>query len=281
MQVTDLRFARIGKLKLEPVLKKQRQRERKVARLAETAPVLLAVPSDMAESMRAVHSGTMEDNAQHNSVVRTFRAAGFCAFARHNDKMVKAQGGLWDLECPLENNRIAKPVWAERYSNVANAGQPLPTPWGKVDQLRAQQRIVRSATSLSMKFKAKIDELQDIAERRRLSKNILKLEECIAGRSGGEGSGEFKEWQANVEGLCKIDGDSIVGMHVEGLKDNNADDDTINDMVQKLQDAFRDVSCDDHTFSEQKIRTRDEQMQSAADAAHPAREWISLFDGEG
>ena len=54
-QVTDLRFGRLAKVSLEPVLARQRFKKRRKAEHMDSAAVLLSNTSDMAEAMQTVH----------------------------------------------------------------------------------------------------------------------------------------------------------------------------------------------------------------------------------
>ncbi len=180
-QVTDLRFGRLAKVSLEPVLARQRCKKRRKAEHMDSAAVLLSNTSDMAEAMRTVHRACEDDNEQNNSIVKTWRAAGFGAWASDGTGgLVKAEGGLWDSELPMVNNRIEREVWNQRFDNIGKDGQPAMTPWHLAHELRKKQAIVRAARELSDKFRLKIDELDSLAAKKSLEQNVLRLDQTIA-----------------------------------------------------------------------------------------------------
>ena len=62
-QVTDVRFARVGKVSLASIQSKQRQQKRAAARDAETAPLLQAGISDLVESIGCIHRACVPRSA--------------------------------------------------------------------------------------------------------------------------------------------------------------------------------------------------------------------------
>jgi len=76
LQVTDIRFARIGKASLQMHMAEQRKLKRMRACADGTAPELLAGAPDLIRSMEVVHQACVQDNARNNSVLASFRAAG-------------------------------------------------------------------------------------------------------------------------------------------------------------------------------------------------------------
>ena len=89
------------------------------------APLLESTSLDVVECLGAMHDACVADNATNNSLIKTFRAAGFLAFMPKDEtsgELVRAEGGVWS-SAPLFNNRITKVsclgVIAEQYNYAA------------------------------------------------------------------------------------------------------------------------------------------------------------------
>ena len=162
LQSADIRYGRICKSSLTPVLARQRRRKRQAAYAAESAPLLLATVADLCEVMECVVDTMVRDNDEHSSILKIARAAGLFALSKGPDGMEIATGGAW-ADYPLTNSRVVQACWDQRFSNLSEIpGCPgqykaKPAQFGKVHELRAKQSLARKARDRSYKIRAKVE----------------------------------------------------------------------------------------------------------------------------
>ncbi len=115
LQVTDVKFAKLGKDAAQKVKIKLRRLNRKAAQQIGTAAVQKANAYTSLKTVTAMHEATVKANSENDAVLKAFREGGFLAYECGPTGLVPASGAKWD-NYPLCSSRIDKVSHDKRMS---------------------------------------------------------------------------------------------------------------------------------------------------------------------
>ena len=125
MQIAGVRYAKIGKdtqrVEARQIMRGQSMRATQdggAARLTATA-------LDCLRLARAMHANCVKDNAEHNSVLKCYRMAGYLLTKPTSPGLVELEGPEW-TDFPLGSSRLASEILIEREEQL-NVDTGLPS----------------------------------------------------------------------------------------------------------------------------------------------------------
>ena len=135
MQITDIRYAKIGKDAQRPEAAAIRRGQRLRASREGVAPTHESKATDCARLANAMHSACVKDNAENNGVLRAARMGAQLAVVPTADGLRKADGPEWD-DFPLGSSRLGSAVLGRRFAHINEHGFPALPDWSRLNALR-------------------------------------------------------------------------------------------------------------------------------------------------
>ena len=137
-QVTDLRYAKLGKDGAEACKHRRRRLHRLKAKQESATSSLVAKHLDMMHICLAMQQACVEDNEQKDGVVKAFRMGGWLAY-RPTSKGLKPAIGSQYSSCPLGSSRLPLTLLNQRYDWINENGVPQKPDWNELKELRIRQ----------------------------------------------------------------------------------------------------------------------------------------------
>ena len=137
MQATDIRYARIGKVRQNLSKPRFRTAVREAShRVGKAAQMLLKMRLKL-EMMIDMHAACVEDNQAEQGVVKALRMGGCLAFRPTKEGLLPLDGPVWD-QFPLGSSRLGSAVVQRREEGVQD-GKPRKPDWDQLRHLRDRQ----------------------------------------------------------------------------------------------------------------------------------------------
>ena len=137
-QVTDIRFAKLGKDAANGKKTERRRLRRIKAKKQSVAAQLVSKKLDLMHICLTMMHACIADNAQNKGVVKAFRMGGWLAYRPTSTSLMPAQGAAW-REHPLGSSRLALSLMEQRYTWLDGAGNPQKPCWNELKDLRKRQ----------------------------------------------------------------------------------------------------------------------------------------------
>ena len=138
LQVTDVKFAKLGKDAAQKVKIRLRRLNRKAAQHIGEAAAQKANAYTSLTTLIAMHEATVKANSENDAVLKAFREGGFLAYECGPFGLVPASGAKWD-NYPLCSSRIDKESSDKRMSWMTN-GVVSKADWHSLSALRKKLR---------------------------------------------------------------------------------------------------------------------------------------------
>ena len=136
-QVTDVRFAKIGKDGAES-MRSRRFYHRLKAKQFRVASTLCSAHLDLMLLAIAMQTACIRDNQKNRGVLKAFRMGGWAAYKRTAAGMVPAIGEAY-REFPLGSSRIRQSLIEKRFDWLDADGRPLKPNWNDLRDIRLRQ----------------------------------------------------------------------------------------------------------------------------------------------
>ena len=136
LQLTDIRFAKLAKVRQERHKPKIRTKLRRAAgRLGKAAQMCLKgrLKLEMACEM---HAACVEDNENNQGVLTAARSSGYLAFRPTKEGLLPLDGPVWE-KFPLGSSRLAARLNEMRKRGVPR--KPSPPDWSQLKEVRDKQ----------------------------------------------------------------------------------------------------------------------------------------------
>ena len=105
LQVTDIRFAKCGKVKQDQMKSKLRRGLREASFRSAKAAQMMAKAELKLEMVCQMHAACVEDNQSSQGVVKAFRMGGWLAYRPTPTGFISLDGPVWN-QFPLGSSRI-------------------------------------------------------------------------------------------------------------------------------------------------------------------------------
>ena len=173
MQVTDIRFSKLGKDAARAEQVKVRTAQRRKADAKGEAPNLTSRCLEVMMIGVAMHKACEKDNRENESVILAFRMAGYLSHIPTPTGLRKAEGDFWDRFEHL-SGRIAKETGDRRYEWVSEEGVPEKPDWTELKRLRdglkakaakaAEEALAESKAEAELKLEADAAKTKELNE---------------------------------------------------------------------------------------------------------------------
>ena len=139
LQLTDIRYAKIGKDAATKKKHRIRQSMRRKAYKTGVAPKLEAGTNEIMELANCMHGACVAE-AKQGSVEKDIRRAGWVAYEAGPEKLRKIeQTGRW-ADLPLGGVNLPETWLANRFSGLDAEGVPVRPDWTRLHKLRMKQQ---------------------------------------------------------------------------------------------------------------------------------------------
>ena len=139
-QVTDIRYAKIGKDGAKPMMTMRRRLHRKRARQHGKAPTLTSTHLDLMHIALAMQRECIKDNKKNKGVLKAFRMGGWTAY-RPTPSGLKPALDSAHRDCPLGSSRLSPELIAQRFDWVDQAGLPIRPDWSELTAVRRRKTV--------------------------------------------------------------------------------------------------------------------------------------------
>ena len=126
-QVTDVHYSVLGKQEQKRRAPEIRGRMRRLAARQGTAAILIAKHTELLLLATYMHQACVQDNEEKDSVLKTFRAAGYLSHVPTTEGWLPATGPEWE-KYPLGSSRFPPSVLAQKQQELEDNGGVPPVP---------------------------------------------------------------------------------------------------------------------------------------------------------
>jgi hypothetical protein len=142
-QVTDIRFARLGKLAGEEAKNKRRKLMRLRAHAENTHSTLVSKHLDLIYICHAMQTACINDNRENQGVLKAFRMGGWLAYKPTSGGLLPAVGRGYD-KFNLGSSRLSNELMGKRFSWLDEGGVPIQPNWNDLMAVRARHTRVNA-----------------------------------------------------------------------------------------------------------------------------------------